>query len=430
MTMTRWIDGAVRLGIGVALALASGSCGDDGGTGSGTEGTGSTGSATTATDDGADPTGAVEPTDSGADTTAAGTETEGGGDALLGSCEGQTLLPRPADTAQPGPWAVGARTVQIDGLTVEVWYPAEPGSEAGVDTVVYDIRQALPVSEQDKIPDEDNPYQACDCYRDLPIDAVNGPYPTVLFVHGTAGFRTQSLPQMTHWASRGFVVMAADHPGLWLADLLGSICGGPMVPRDLAADLASMLAAARGEIPGLEALGDRIDGERVGTAGHSAGGGAVAPTGDFAQVVIPMAAGGVEAGPQLQSSLVLGALADSVVPFTSQIDGYDSTPARKRLVGIANTGHLAFAGLCSLRNDAGEDLLEIANDYEVCGVAFAGALFQCDDSFLPDPEAWEIIDFSSSAVLEETLHCEPAAVDQLALIQGRYPVVLEFREEL
>ena len=121
---------------------------------------------------------------------------------------------------------------------------------------------------------------------------------------------------------------------------------------------------------------------------------------------------------------------DRNAAFASQSDGYDTTPARKRLVGIANTGHLAFSGMCSLSNDAGEDLLTIAGNYEVCGVGFAGALFQCDDSFLPDPEAWEITNFASSAVLEETLHCEPAAADGLAEIQGRYPVVLEFREEL
>lgn len=417
-------------GLGLALTLVGTGCpGDDGG-GSGTEGaseSGSTGSPTTgATTMVADSTG-VDPS---ATDDAESSSGEGPTEELLGSCDGVTLPPRPADTAARGPWAVGARTVQLDGLTVEVWYPAEPGSEAGVDPVVYDIRLALPESEQGKIPDSDNPWQPCDCYRDLPIDGASGPYPVVMFVHGTAGFRTQSLEHMTHWASRGFVVMAADHPGLWLADLLGSICGAGMVPRDLEGDLATMLSAVRGELGGLEDLGDRLDADRIGTAGHSAGGGAVSTTGDFSQVIIPMAAGGVEAGSALQSSLILGAVSDSVVAYGSQLDGYDATPARKRLVGIANTGHLAFSGMCSLANEAGEDLLTIANNYDVCGVGFAGALFQCDDSFLPDPEAWEITNFASSAVLEETLHCEPAAVDQLALIQGRYPVVLDFFEEL
>lgn len=421
---TKWILGLA----GLAIAAA---CGDDGSAASSDASTGSSGTTTAATTTPADTT--SEPADSGStgtQTTGEG-ESSSGGEApdLVGTCPGTTLRPLPADTAARGPWAVGASTVQIDDLTVEVWYPAEdPGPR--VDPVVYDIRQSLPASEQDKISDDDNPWQTCDCYRDLPIDAANGPYPVILFVHGTAGFRTQSLPFMTHWASRGFVVIAADHPGLWLADLLGLACGQGMVAQDLQGDLDLLVSAVRGEVAGLEAFTDRLDADRIATTGHSAGGAAVAPTGDVAQVVIPMAAGGVEAGASLQSSLVLGAMSDSVVAFSSQLDGYESTPPRKRLVGIANTGHLAFSEMCALRNAAGDDLITIAQANDICGAQLASGLFQCDESFLPDADGWDIIHFASSAVLEETLHCEPEASAELGLIKGRYPVVLEFREEL
>ncbi len=411
-----WLAGLMLMG-----------CGDDTAAGDG----GSTASATAATDatdavsTAVDSTAGTEATD-GVDET--GT-TAGGGDELEGSCEGVALLPRPADPAVRGPWAVGARTVDLDGLTVEVWYPAA-APPAGTDPVVYDIREALPESEQDKIPDEDNPYQQCDCYRDLPIDDANGPYPVVLFVHGTAGFRSQSLPHMVHWASRGFVVMAADHPGLWLADLLGLACGQPMRAQDLPGDLATMLSAVRGETGGLEDFGDRLDATRIGAAGHSAGGNAVSMLGDEAQVIIPMAAGGVTDGSAVTSRLILAALSDTVVPFASQSSGYDSASARKRLVGIANTGHLAFSELCSLQNAAGDNIVEVGVQYDVCGTQLAGGLFQCDETFTPDPESWDIIHFASSAVLEETLHCEPNAVAPLEFIQGTYPVVLDFREQL
>lgn len=420
--------------IAVVTAVALTACGDDGGNSSGTDTGGSTAADSTAgpgpgSSTGSDPDGTTTADSTGGEESGTTTGVDPG-QPLEGSCEGVTLLPRPGNTAVRGPWPVGARTLDIDGLTVEAWYPASPGSDVGAEAVQYDIRQALPESEQDKIPDADNPWQQCDCYRDLPLDESNGPYPVILFVHGTAGFRSQSLPQMEHWASRGFVVLAADHPGLWMADTLGVACGQGNTPQDLAGDLGRMLAAVRGEAPGLEVFGDRLDATRIGTAGHSAGGNAVSGTGDDAQVIIPMAAGGVAAGSALTSSLVLGALSDSVVPFSSQSDGYDGSPTSKRLVGIANTGHLAFANLCSLTNTEGQDLVEIATEHDVCGVQFASFLFQCDDSFLPDPEAWEIINFASSAVLEETLHCEPEASAELGLIQGTYPVVLEFREEL
>ncbi len=86
------------------------------------------------------------------------------------------------DTSLPGPWPVGARTVTIGGLTVEVWYPAELGSEAEQEKIRYDIRTGLPDAEQGKVPDADNPWQDCECWQDLPLDADHGPYPAVIFV--------------------------------------------------------------------------------------------------------------------------------------------------------------------------------------------------------------------------------------------------------
>jgi predicted dienelactone hydrolase len=323
----------------------------------------------------------------------------------IGGCDGTSLLPNPADFSARGPWPVGVRTTAIDDLTVEVWYPAVPGSEAGVDAAIYDIRLAIPESEREKISDADNPWQNCDCHRDLPIDDTHGPYPVIVFVHGTASFRTQSLPQMVHWASRGFVVIAADHPGLWLADLLGGFCGGPMVMQELGGDVDAMLAAVRGDAPGLEDFTSVIDAERIGMAGHSAGGGAVAAFGDDAQVIVPLASGGVTAGGALQSVLVMGGTDDSIVAYTQQQSGYADAPSPKRLVGIAAGGHLSFSEICSLKNDTGDDLLEIATTAGVCGAQFAGFLFQCSETLIADPEAWAIVDFATAAAFEETLHC-------------------------
>lgn len=375
---------------------------------------------TTTTTDTA-PTTETPPTDTGDDTTA------GPGDAV--GCDGAPLLPVPKDTSLPGPWPVGARTVELGGLTVEVWYPAQPGSEAGLDPVRYDIRASLPASEQVKVPDADNAWQDCPCWRDLPPDAAHGPYPAVIFVHGTAGFRSQSLEQVTHWASRGFVVLAADHPGLWLKDLIGQICGEPAVARDLAGDLETLVAAIESPTGGLEFLADHLDGARIAMAGHSAGGGAIEDGGDVAQVLIPMAAGGVSAGAALRSTLVLGAQSDQVVAYEDQQAGYASSPSPRRLVGITNAGHLAFSSLCSIKNAEGQDFLAIAEEFDVCGAQLASLLFDCDDTYTPDPTNWQITNYASSAALEETLHCSDAGAN-FASIQRRFPEVGEFLEAL
>ena len=106
-----------------------------------------------------------------------------------------------------------------------------------------------------------------------------------------------------------------------------------------------------------------------------------------------------------------------------------TSPAPKRLVGIANAGHLAFSSLCSLKNANGEDFLTLAQKYEVCGAQFAGALFDCDPTYTPDPTGWEIVNFATAAVLESTLRCSDAD-KQLAGLQARFPEVAEYLEAL
>src|SRR5690349_4890409 len=101
-------------------------------------------------------------------------------------CDDAKLLASPSDLAQRGAWAVGAKTVTIDGLRTEVWYPTAKTAVEGMAAAKYDIRLALPPSEAAKIPDDANPWQTCVCVRDAPLDTTHGPYPVIVFVHGTA----------------------------------------------------------------------------------------------------------------------------------------------------------------------------------------------------------------------------------------------------
>ena len=141
-----------------------------------------------------------------------------------------------------------------------------------------------------------------------------------------------------------------------------------------------------------------------------------------------MAAGGVTGGSALVSTLVMGATRDTVVRYDRQVSGYSSSPSpKKRLVGIADTGHLAFSGLCSLSNASGENLIDIANRYGVCGASAASFLFDCQPTYLADPISWQIINDATAAVLEETLHCSETAAARFDDFEARYPEVREVR---
>ncbi len=62
-----------------------------------------------------------------------------------------------------------------------------------------------------------------------------------------------------------------------------------------------------------------------------------------------------------------------------------------------------------------------------CGAQFAGLLFPCNDELTPDPDTWEIINYTTSAVFEETLHCSDAGTN-FAYLQQRFPQVADYEE--
>jgi hypothetical protein len=346
-------------------------------------------------------------------------------------CDGARFPGTASDPAVRGPWAVGARTVQIGRLTVEVWYPAAAGSEAGQQPAQYDIRQALSPSLRDDIPEDDNPWQHCDCYRDLPLDEGYGPYPVVVFVHGTAAFRHQSLPQVTHWASRGFVVVAADHPGLMLGDTLATLCpDDPSGEQDLGGDVDAMLAALAAPSGELAFLAGKIDATRVGVAGHSAGGGAAAASAGKpgVRVVMPLAgAGAVSSSATLDGILYMGGMADTIAQWDRVESAWSSSPTPRYLVGLENAGHLAFSDLCETVNAEGQNLLEIADEHGLCGAQFAGFLFDCNDDYLDGPIGWEIVNYATTSMLEASLQCR-ADLAPLSGIQTAYPDVGAYNE--
>jgi hypothetical protein len=345
-------------------------------------------------------------------------------------CKGQKLREGISDDpGEPGPWPVGAVTTTLGGIPAEVWYPAKQGSQVGKKLVSYDIREHLPDADFDKIPEANNPTQACDCYRDLPLDEEAGPYPVILFIHGTAGFRTTNLDNATHWASRGFVVIAGDHPGIRLKDMLGaaSLGGGGGGAADQTGDGRRMLEELAKTAGDVAFLKGHIDMDRVGALGHSAGGGAVSNYGDIADVIVIYAAGsGISDPTRATSMMSLMGSTDNVAGAGTA--GYDSsTTATKRFVSITKGGHLVGGNLCTLRDptDPNKDIVDLAEEYKLGGLLgqlglvrqLFGQLFDgCNDpmddpkgKFIAATRGIEVMNYVTAGVFEETLHCADRA---------------------
>lgn len=356
--------------------------------------------------------------------------------ALSASCEGQDLLDNPADPAAAGPYPVGVRNVSplnVNGreIKAEIWYPAQLGSEQGKNTVEYDARDEVPPRQQDALVGdiyEIGTNQSSDAFEGLPL-ADGGPFPIAMFVHGTAGWKSASVNQQAHWASRGFVVIAASHPGIQLYDLLNLVNVVLPPNTDQAGDARGMLSALANitEFPQLEFLAGRVDNSRVGVAGHSAGASSLSRMGDVADVLMPLAGAGainqVE-GSRVKSVVMVAGVNDSVVPASRAYNGYLNTQSfvSKRFVSVGNIGHLFCTDLCKIGDTKG-GIAQIAVDAGIRaaaafrGLSEDGCEYMNGDTgpFFVSPECgWLATNYVTSAALEEVLRCDARMTGALA----------------
>ena len=241
------------------------------------------------------------------------------------------------------------------------------------------------------------------------------------------------MSQTRHWASRGFIVIAADHPGLMLGDFLAQACpDNPSGAQDLSGDLDAMIAALAAPSEDLAFLAGEVAADRLAVAGHSAGGSAAAgATAKPGVRVIAALAGGAAAstGPALERVLFMGGTNDTVVEFSRVTTAWSRVATPRHLVGIGGAGHLVFSDLCETRNAAGKDLLQIANDYQLCGSQFAGLLFDCNPEYVGGQIGWDITNYATTAAFETALHCSTTA-PALDTVDDAYDDVSTYMEAL
>jgi dienelactone hydrolase len=333
-------------------------------------------------------------------------------------CPPVEWLDVPADPAARGPWPVGARTLELAGTRVEVFYPAAPGSEAKRARKTYDLREHLPATEAAKVPDAANPPQPCDCFDALPLDEAHGPYPVVVFFHGVASFRTQSAAFNTHWASRGFVVIAPQLPQVGLKDILGE-----RQPGDPVKVARGVLAAVRDGDAALAFLAGHVQKDGLAVAGHSLGSGMAMNVMDEpgVEAVLLLSPGQPRAPARPVSLLVMGGTSDGVVPWARQqkvhaaASGEGSRAVLARLVGLDKAGHLAFSDICAVGRDQGGMLaVAVAHGVKMPGMLVGLGQDGCGQDAMPPETAHPIVNAHTTAVLEERLLCRPPVKPALA----------------
>jgi len=328
------------------------------------------------------------------------------------ACSGVKMRTVPTDPKATGPWPVGSKSVTIAKLSAEVWYPATPGSEAGKEKDSYCMLDYITGMSGTRA-EHTWPMNS---YRDLPIDSAYGKYPVIIMVHGTASFKYASHVYCAHWASRGFVVISADNPNIYITDFLDNMLG--MLFADQDGDTKDIIKAIKSPTGNFAFLKNMIDTTRIGLAGHSAGALAVASLSGQAgvQVIIPMAGGSssVKSNSYIKAAMIMGGKEDKTSSWSSVQTGYSSTKVtNKRLVGVPNAGHMVFTNVCQAvakSGDYGVDLSlmeSVAND-------------GCGSSYINEQLGWEIVDYATTGAFEEILQCNTTSATSLSQIASKY----------
>jgi predicted dienelactone hydrolase len=321
------------------------------------------------------------------------------------------------DTADPpgrtplaaeGPHGVGLTTFAAAdpsrpgrSLTIDVWYPTEPGTPSGspasLDVLVTDI--PLPGVR-----------------RDSGVDP-GARYPLVVFSHGSGGVRFQSWFLLQSLASHGYVVVAPDHAGNTALDQLsGTADPFPVVaanrPRDVSFAIDEVLARATDPS---DLLAGAVDPSRIAVVGHSFGGfTALAVAGGYdgwgpderVDAIVPIAAAsGLLDDAELRNvdvpTLLLAGTSDETVPLAAAAerpwDEIDGSPSWR--VDVHRAGHNSFTNVCDLY----EALVDAGLPPELLAFLASSAEEGCAPSLIPIEEAHRLSVQYTLAFLRTTI---------------------------
>ena len=267
--------------------------------------------------------------------------------------------------SKTGPYGVGLAhlTLGENGAPVTVWYPANADEAHGIQASV-NLATLLPPALITLYPALKNVPQ--NTFGSLGLPLAKGQFPLVVFSHGFGGFSTQSAGLLAHLASWGFVVASPEHldrdlTAVLKAALSGSLNEGTLQSNDVN-DLENTitLLSSQGENPG-SIFYRHLDLNRIGAVGHSAGGAAVeklAVADSRVKVFVGLAgasfgafgetASGAGSKVPDQAGMLLYGEKDGIVPASSMKNAYNAMKQPKRLIGIADAGHLVFADVCTV----------------------------------------------------------------------------------
>lgn len=354
------------------------------------------------------------------------------------------------DPGKLGPYPVGVTTFKVMStdvnngkpreVIIEVWYPATEKSRS-MPTDAYDLNKDGPQAAKDKIKELkiELPVLKQNAHRDAELLRSEGPYPLILYSHGSGGVRFQSVFQTVHLASHGYVVASADHIGNTIYDLLvdnnaknqGAILQS-LVNRPVDIQVMFDEMKKRNKTKS-DRFFEMLKTDVVGMTGHSFGGLAsilVTKTIKEIGVIIPQTpvgslygVYGVEAKHlKDRTIMVMASKDDRTLEYNKdQKYFYDTTKtgefhgAARYLVTLEKGGHFSYSDICSF------DLKKYASAF---GLGDGDNILTdgCADFNTPVEKAHPIINHYATALFNVILRKSTPSQKYLAPMEGNEEV--------
>ena len=338
--------------------------------------------------------------------------------------------------SEMGPYPVGVITVRLEDpsrktpgktgprpVVTEVWYPATEATR-GQPGEVYEIESVL---SAEAIAAADSSTLSVALSTSAVRDAVprteEGPFPVVFFSHGASAVRLQSTYLTIALASHGYVVVAPDHDGNTLSDLLveGDFDGAEAAAYYVLRpdDIFFVMEHFR-FIDSADELDGMFDYARVGVVGHSFGALTALRVAGLSDKLHPVHVAVAQAPPgpgvtwlgigkpyeevTVPIMIQAGGL-DDTTPVDGAIDFWDAGSSPKMELILETAGHFTFSDLCDY--DPG-----VVAAVEETGVGDALS-DGCGPENVPSAAAFPVLRHYTIGVLNAFLRDSPGSRDLL-----------------
>jgi len=319
-----------------------------------------------------------------------------------------------ANAIAPGEYAVGRRTINVTdparegrAFPIDIWYPVDQAQAAGATPADYSLAPGLG-------------YTSTTAFADAPI--ADGSFPLVVYSHGGGGFRWIATFYTEFLASKGYVVVAPDHPGSTAVDQITGAAvdqeeNAYVRPADITLTLDTVLAANGNSADPLQG---HVDESKIALSGHSWGGytslatvaghtntlGSTTPDPRVTSLILMAPYTEMFSDAELEKVdvpvLVLSSTLDESTPIETNTERPADLIEGRPLVRVDIDGgaHTSFTDVCKLRDavaalpDIPEAVTERLNE---------GAEEACGAEGMPIGELQQIVNSYSVAFLANTL---------------------------